>query len=220
MAKYTKGTWEDRVSEHPSQRKLTVVSATGSSQLQEDDVIVATVERDEGTVTTTGTAFNHSNMDSFEGRVQSVFDLVKSVTKLYVSSDHVRGTINDFSLNEDYDKYDYLGVYYCSSGGELSGYTEINTSDVSDRSELVCSLSYPNSSHNEWIMRSAFVIVGYGNNKKSMHFQRNGCIKIYPGGNISNVYTDSNNLVGITRVVGYKVNVLTPSEQSNLNIRQ
>ena len=69
MAVYNKGKWDDRVSDYPSQRRLTVVSATGSSQLQEDDVIVATVERDEGTVTTTGTAFNHSNMDSFEGRI-------------------------------------------------------------------------------------------------------------------------------------------------------
>lgn len=224
MATYNTGTWEDRFSQFPTKRKLTVVSTTGTTGIEAGNTITATVERDEGTVTTVGTAFNQTNMNGFETRVQNIFGLVRSATQLYVTDQLVggryQGTTSDFELNDDYDKYDYLGIYYCASGGQLAGYTEINTNDPKDITECVCSLSYPTASYNMWYLRSAYIKIAPGSNKKLVHFERNGSISLTPGSAIPTISRNVDALIGVVRVVGYTINVLTPAQQTADGIRQ
>lgn len=227
MAKYNTVTWEDRFSEFPTKRKLTVVSTTGTTGIETGNTITATVERDEGTVTTVGTAFNQTNMNGFETRVQNIFGVVRSATQLYITdvlsgdpNPKYLGTTSDFYLNDDYDKYDYLGIYYCAAGGSLSGYTEINTNDPKDITECVCSLSYPTGSYNMWYLRSAYIKIAPGSNKKLVHFERNGSISLTPGSAIPAISRNADSLIGVVRVVGYTINVLTPAQQETDHIRQ
>lgn len=214
MAVYSKGTWQDRDSQYPSKRALTVVTATGTSGLAAGDVITANVERDEGTITAQGTAFNHTNMDAFEERIRKTFGIVKAVTKLY-STNATDGMKEDFSLLKECNHYDFLGVYYVAHGGKLSGYTEIA---ARDNTEFVCSISYPNNSHTNWIIRSAFVTIG--NDWKSVSFSRNGSITIYTDGTRPSISTANDQKIGIRRVVGYTVESRTPTDENNMNIPQ
>lgn len=64
MATFEKKLWQDRISEHPTRRTLTDVS-TG-------DATLVDVARAEGTVTNAGDAFNASNMNDLENRIDAV----------------------------------------------------------------------------------------------------------------------------------------------------
>lgn len=70
---FNKFTWVDRSSEYPSRRTITDTS-TGVSQ-------VATIVRNEGTVTEQGTPFNATNMNSLENRIDAMFPLGTSDMK-------------------------------------------------------------------------------------------------------------------------------------------
>lgn len=65
---YVGFTWEDRVSEYPTRRKLTDTTTLEEKQY--------TVARDEGTVTTEGTPFTAYYMNNLEGRINTAFGLV------------------------------------------------------------------------------------------------------------------------------------------------
>lgn len=62
---FVKKTWTNRVSEHPTRRKLTNVD-TGVETIVE-------VEREEGVVTQEGDAFNRNNMNDLEQRIDDAF---------------------------------------------------------------------------------------------------------------------------------------------------
>ena len=77
-------TWVDRDSQYPTRRKITNVDDIS-------DVKVVTVERDEGTVTTQGDAFDAANMNNLEGRIAAMFTdvtgtLVAGSTSVTLSS--------------------------------------------------------------------------------------------------------------------------------------
>ena len=61
---FTKKTWVDRDTEYPTRRKLNIISSSASE-------MVATVERYEGEVTQAGDAFNATNMNGLEGRIET-----------------------------------------------------------------------------------------------------------------------------------------------------
>lgn len=61
---YNKKTWQDRVSESPNRRTLTVES-------QDSTNIVCTVQRTEGEVSKEGDAFNAENMNDLEDRIEN-----------------------------------------------------------------------------------------------------------------------------------------------------
>lgn len=61
---FSKKTWVDRDVEYPTRRKLNVIENSGS-------VIVANVERYDGTVTETGDPFNAQTMNNLETRIQT-----------------------------------------------------------------------------------------------------------------------------------------------------
>lgn len=67
MAIFNKKTWKARVTQRPNQRKLTK---------QDGSVEVVTVQRDEGTVTQEGDAFNAANMNDLENRISAFNDLI------------------------------------------------------------------------------------------------------------------------------------------------
>lgn len=72
MATYTTAEWKDRISEDPTKRSLTIVSDS-SSTLSTNTVLTATVARAD-TATQEGTAFNATNMNSLESRINSAMN--------------------------------------------------------------------------------------------------------------------------------------------------
>lgn len=70
MAYYTEKTWVDRTSEYPMRRTLTYAD-DGTTR-------VATIERNEGTVTAQGDAFSALNMNGLEGRINLAFQNVET----------------------------------------------------------------------------------------------------------------------------------------------
>lgn len=213
MAVYNKGDWYDRVSTNPTRRSLTVFSSTGSSGLAQGDVITADVARADTDVTTEGTAFNHTNMDAYETRVQKIFNIVPSYTLLYLNNSQ-NGMKSDFTLNAPCNNYTYLGIYYVAPGGQLSGYTEIN---ALDNTEIVCSISYPNGDHTSWFIRSAFLTIP---DYQHVHFSRNAFLTIKTDGSHNTISTSSSETIGIKRIMGIKATGLTPAQQDNQDIRQ
>lgn len=213
MAVYNKGNWYDRVSTNPTRRSLTVFSSTGSSGLAQGDVITADVARADTDVTTEGTAFNHTNMDAYETRVQKIFNIVPSYTLLFLSNKQ-NGEKSDFVLNERCDHYTYLGIYYVAPGGQLSGYTEIN---AKDDTEIVCSISYPNGDHTSWFIRSAYLTIP---DFLNVRFNRNAFLTIKTDGSHNTISTSSSETLGIKRIMGIKATGLTPAQQTADGIHQ
>ena len=72
MATFDKKTWVDRQSTYPSRRKLTHVSGTAGA------TEVVNVERAEGTVEVQGDAFNATNMNNLEDRIETVVNQMNS----------------------------------------------------------------------------------------------------------------------------------------------
>ena len=68
MAYYTPKTWQDRSSQYPMRRTLT---------FSDNSTSVATVERNEGTVSIQGDAFSATNMNNLENRIQTAFATVE-----------------------------------------------------------------------------------------------------------------------------------------------
>lgn len=69
-------TWVDRVSEYPARRTLT---AEGGGTTQ-----VVTVTRSEGIVSQEGDAFNASNMNDLESRIQTEFQRMEATTSVTI----------------------------------------------------------------------------------------------------------------------------------------
>lgn len=61
---FVKKTWKDRISEYPNRRTINDGYVTKS----------VTVGRDEGTVTEAGDAFNASNMNDLEARIEAAIE--------------------------------------------------------------------------------------------------------------------------------------------------
>lgn len=70
MATFERKTWTDRVSEYPTRRTLTY-PASGVSD-------IVTVERNEGTITNQGDAFNATNMNDLESRINTCVEEMNS----------------------------------------------------------------------------------------------------------------------------------------------
>lgn len=198
MATYEKGTWNDRVSENPSRRSLTIVSSTGTGGLTAGDVITADVVRADSNVSTIGTAFNHENMNALETRIQNKFKEVKGV-KILFNTNETNGRKTDFILSEPCNNFDYIGAYFVAPGGQLSGYTEINAKDAT---ELCCSISYPSATYDAWLIRAAYLHIP---DYKNVVFKRNGYLNIYLDGTNNTISTNTSETIGIKRIVGYKL---------------
>ena len=197
MAIFTKGTWDDRVSDNITRRALTVVSATGTSGIAQGDVITADIARADTNVSVLGTPFNHNNMDGLEERIKSTFETVKSVTVLY-NNNSTSGRTSNFTLSQSCYNFDYLGIYYVAPGGQISGYSEINATDAT---EFCCSLSYPSAPNDAWYLRSAYLVIG--SNGTSVEMRRNATATIKFDGSNNSITTSEK--IGIKRVVGYKL---------------
>lgn len=85
MALFEKKTWKDRLTEFPGRRKITDVSTNVST--------VVDVARNEGNILQEGDAFNKTNMDDLEQRIEAAIgtgdipeglgnDIVSAITKL------------------------------------------------------------------------------------------------------------------------------------------
>ena len=86
MAYYTPKTWVDRTSEYPMRRSLTYAD--------DGTVRVATVERNEGTVSQQGDAFSAANMNSLEGRINSGFVAVEdAIGDIATAIDLINGEV-------------------------------------------------------------------------------------------------------------------------------
>lgn len=72
---FKKRTWTNRVTEYPTRR--TLVKADGSSE-------IVTVERNEGTVSSEGDAFDADNMNYLESRIEAGFKDLGGLTFVYM----------------------------------------------------------------------------------------------------------------------------------------
>lgn len=96
MSWFTKKTWTDRNVEHPSRRKLTLVSG-------ESDVYDVT--RNEGTITNPGDAFNAGNMNDLESRIEAglvkLEEDIKSATVGTLTAGSTTITLNDSKIQKN-----------------------------------------------------------------------------------------------------------------------
>lgn len=77
MNLFTEKTWKERISEYPNRRVLTKTDQSTE---------IVTVERSEGSITEEGDAWNATNMNAMEKRVQDGFDLTKLWTKYTIDT--------------------------------------------------------------------------------------------------------------------------------------
>lgn len=106
MSIFEKKTWTDRITEYPKRRRLNEVEGQPN---------IFDVDREEGIITSEGDAFNSTNMNSLENRIEVAFDntetkinTVRAGVQLFSSN----GTSGTITLNDNVSNYDYLEIYY------------------------------------------------------------------------------------------------------------
>ena len=91
---YVSKTWVDRVSEYPTRRTLTDTTTLETQQV--------TVTRDEGTITEVGDAWDATNMNTMESRINSAFSALSACGFVEVSGTLTIGatslTLSDASI--------------------------------------------------------------------------------------------------------------------------
>lgn len=100
---FVKRVWKDRISEYPNRRTINDGNVTKQ----------VTVGRDEGSVTEAGTAFNASNMNDLEDRIEAAFisgDLWNDFTGT-LTAGQTSITISDASITET-STIDYYTDYF------------------------------------------------------------------------------------------------------------
>ena len=100
---FVKRVWKDRISEYPNRRTINDGNVTKQ----------VTVGRDEGSVTEAGTAFNASNMNDLEDRIEAAFisgDLWNDFTGT-LTAGQTSITFSDASIRET-STIDYYTDYF------------------------------------------------------------------------------------------------------------
>ena len=100
---FVKRVWKDRISEYPNRRTINDGNVTKQ----------VTVGRDEGSITEAGTAFNASNMNDLEDRIEAAFksgDLWNDFTGT-LTAGQTSITFSDASIRET-STIDYYTDYF------------------------------------------------------------------------------------------------------------
>ena len=82
---FVKKTWQDRISQYPNRRTINDGNITKT----------VTVGRDEGTVTQQGDAFNATNMNDLENRIE---EAIQGASDVYTGGDNIAIVSNVVSV--------------------------------------------------------------------------------------------------------------------------
>ena len=113
-------TWKDRITEYPTRRKLT--KTDGSTE-------TVTVERNEGTVSQEGDAFNAATMNDLESRIAESIGytlgsktIASGATTAVISSDHITADslIDIYFAESSKETVASAGVMYSQTAGNLT----------------------------------------------------------------------------------------------------
>lgn len=113
-------TWKDRITEYPTRRKLT--KSDGSTE-------TVTVERNEGTVSQEGDAFNAETMNDLESRIAvaigytlGVQTIESGATTAVISSDYITedSLIDVYYAESSKKTVQNAGVTYSQAAGSLT----------------------------------------------------------------------------------------------------
>ncbi len=113
-------TWKDRITEYQTRRKLT--KSDGSTE-------TVTVERNEGTVSQEGDAFNAETMNDLESRIAAAIGYTLGVqtiesgaTTAVISSDHITADslIDIYFAEASKETVASAGVTYSQTAGSLT----------------------------------------------------------------------------------------------------
>lgn len=113
-------TWKDRITEYPTRRKLT--KSDGSTE-------TVTVERNEGTVSQEGDAFNAETMNNLESRIAAAIGYTLGVqmiesgaTTAVISSDYITedSLIDVYYAESSKETVQNAGVTYSQAAGSLT----------------------------------------------------------------------------------------------------
>lgn len=113
-------TWKDRITEYPTRRKLT--KSDGSTE-------TVTVERNEGTVSQEGDAFNAETMNDLESRIAEAIgytlgaqSIESGATTTVISNDHITADslIDIYFAESSKETVRNAGVTYSQAAGSLT----------------------------------------------------------------------------------------------------
>lgn len=113
-------TWKDRITEYPTRRKLT--KSDGSTE-------TVTVERNEGTVSQEGDAFNAATMNDLESRIAAAIGytlgpktIASGATTAVISSDHITANslVDVYYAEASKETVASAGVTYSQTAGSLT----------------------------------------------------------------------------------------------------
>ena len=216
MAIFTKGTWQDRVSENITRRALTVVSATGESGIAQGDVITADVARADTTVSVQGTPFSHATMDDLETRISDAFDMTESKVNnsiagevLYDSNNNIgsKGIIDGhvtFTLIKNIQDYDYAEIIYRNTRMRDPTYRTTKIFPKYNKNWELWFAYYDDTGNDHYVNFDLKNIYANGTSISTHHvghgdFASNGRTGTAPG--------SSRDDTEITKVIGYKNNI-------------
>ena len=141
---FNKFTWVDRSSEYPSRRTITDTS-TGVSQ-------VATIVRNEGTVTEQGTPFNATNMNSLEDRIDNMFPVSIADGGTGASTNSVARTNLDVYSKSEVDT-SFSNLFAVNSDNTGSQQTVVTGGTIYQ----FCNVNFPSGYNGLLILRAIVV---------------------------------------------------------------
>ena len=192
MSIFEKKTWTDRITEYPKRRRLNEVEGQPN---------IFDVYREEGIITSEGDAFNSTNMNSLENRIEVAFDntetkinTVRAGVELY-STNGTKGTI---TLSDNVSNYDYLEIYWKENVTTSFFCSKVLPSFQSKW--MLCEHHY-SSSDKYYVFNSRYITITNTTITPNNIGYANVATNKWP-----NVSTTENNIF-ILKVIGYKNNI-------------
>lgn len=186
MSIFEKKSWTDRLTEYPKRRRLTEVEGQPN---------VFDVDREEGTISDEGDAFNSTNMNGLEDRISEAFDSVDEKIDGSILYSNNTGTTGTVTLSQSCENFKRICVYYGYSG--IKSYATFDVSVSLGSGCVNISVGYISSPFDQYYFRSALIYL----NPTTITFSRNTTMYVNIGGG-NGLKRDE--MLSIFKVVGYK----------------
>lgn len=204
MATYTPGTWMDRIPAEgvdPTTRKLTVISDVTSENVR---IITATVARADA-ATQEGTAFNATNMDALETRIEDAFKPCMTYTVLATYPDGKETGLDALPSVANYCSI--IEIFY-ADGAKNDGMTSqrihitnYNTDNLISLDSISCGLS----SNNNFYLKTATYNIRKQNNSITVRRVNNRTKRLVYENGAFHVETASSIDLKIYKIIGYRI---------------
>lgn len=192
MSIFEKKSWTNRLTEYPKRRRLTEVEGQPN---------VFDVDREEGTISDEGDAFNSTNMNGLEDRIETAFGIMNTArigTMIFNGQED--GTV---TLIDSVENYDNIEIYYKNNDSDFDCMRVLNPNG---KKIVLNTVQKRNRDKKIWFKTTEYTISG---NTIYPNTGSMGTIAfiVNTETSLKDLTSNDSNMIEICKVIGYKNNI-------------